>query len=225
MMLFAKRRTTLSKRGRTDDSFKAPVDQGVAVPESVATKKTDSLTPSPMLSQAAPSDAETKANILAKQLQEDISDFERLQALRESKAKAESNEGGALKTVKDAISLVLIADFFVIIFFLVWFLAAAALQSTNPFLLERFQDIFNVRQTLLRSSLLSFARSCTTLLLYTVNVHVIVIDFTDHLFYVSFLHVCLFDTHIHHCYVFSACSGALLDSPHGRQHCKWSTRE
>jgi ABC-type uncharacterized transport system permease subunit len=47
-----------------------------------------------------------------------------------------------VSTVKSAISALLIADFFVVIFFLVWFLAAAAMQKTNPFLLEKFQDIF-----------------------------------------------------------------------------------
>jgi hypothetical protein len=47
------------------------------------------------------------------------------------------------KNIKNIFSLVLIADFFIVIFFLIWFLIAAALQSTNPFFLERFQDIFN----------------------------------------------------------------------------------
>jgi hypothetical protein len=54
-----------------------------------------------------------------------------------------TNSDGVMKLVKDALSLFLIADFFVVIFFLLWFLAAAALQSTNAYLLERFQDIFN----------------------------------------------------------------------------------
>lgn len=36
----------------------------------------------------------------------------------------------------------MIADFFVVMFFLIWFLLAAALQSTYPVVLERFQDIF-----------------------------------------------------------------------------------
>ena len=36
----------------------------------------------------------------------------------------------------------LIADFFVVIVFLLWFLVAAALQKTYPVVLERFQDIF-----------------------------------------------------------------------------------
>jgi hypothetical protein len=52
------------------------------------------------------------------------------------------SESGVVKAVKNALSLVLVADFFVVIVFLVWFLAAAAMQKANPFLLERFQDIF-----------------------------------------------------------------------------------
>eukprot|EP01038_Epipyxis_sp_PR26KG_P006374 gene6374-8779_t len=47
-----------------------------------------------------------------------------------------------MKTIKNGISLILVADFFVIMVFLVWFLVAAALQSTYPVVLERFQDIF-----------------------------------------------------------------------------------
>ena len=44
--------------------------------------------------------------------------------------------------VKDILSTVLIADFFLIMAFLLWFIVAAALQSTYPVVLERFQDIF-----------------------------------------------------------------------------------
>ena len=44
--------------------------------------------------------------------------------------------------VKDVLSAVLVADFFLIMAFLLWFLIAAALQSTYPVILERFQDIF-----------------------------------------------------------------------------------
>ena len=51
-------------------------------------------------------------------------------------------EGGIMKTFKDALSFVMVADFFVVIVFLLWFLAAAAMQKTDPWLLERFQDIF-----------------------------------------------------------------------------------
>ena len=50
---------------------------------------------------------------------------------------------GVLNAVKDAVSLILIVDFFVIIFFLGWFILAAVLKDSNPFFLERFQDLFN----------------------------------------------------------------------------------
>ena len=53
-----------------------------------------------------------------------------------------SEDASILDKLKDAINAILIADFFLIIFFLVWFVAAAALQSTYPVVLERFQDIF-----------------------------------------------------------------------------------
>jgi hypothetical protein len=45
---------------------------------------------------------------------------------------------------KQVFSTVLIADFFVVLVFLLWFLLAAALQGTYPVVLERFQDIFQV---------------------------------------------------------------------------------
>ena len=48
----------------------------------------------------------------------------------------------AMQSIKDVVGALLIADFFVVIAFLVWFLFAAAMQSTNPFFLEKFQDIF-----------------------------------------------------------------------------------
>jgi hypothetical protein len=58
------------------------------------------------------------------------------------KSSAGGGSSAALQSVKDVVGLVLIADFFVVIVFLVWFLFAAAMQSTNPFFLEKFQDIF-----------------------------------------------------------------------------------
>lgn len=55
---------------------------------------------------------------------------------------SKSKGNPVLSKVKDVFGAILIADFFVVLAFLVWFLAAAALQSTNPFLLEKFQDVF-----------------------------------------------------------------------------------
>lgn len=78
--------------------------------------------------------------------QSDLDDFNsRLLEGSENRKKSlreEKQESGPVKTVKDVFSFILVADFFVVIFFLVWFLAAAATQKANPFLLERFQDIF-----------------------------------------------------------------------------------
>lgn len=90
---------------------------------------------------------------VSQQLESDISRFQErekaVQAAREQAMQSSSpgggakgEENGAVAALKSAFSTLLIADFFVVIFFLVWFLAAAALQSTNAFLLERFQDIF-----------------------------------------------------------------------------------
>ena len=76
-------------------------------------------------------------------MQQDLDDFNsRLLEGSENRQRSLQRERGAMKSVKDVLSFILVADFFVVIFFLVWFLAAAASQKANPFLLERFQDIF-----------------------------------------------------------------------------------
>ena len=72
-------------------------------------------------------------------LRQDISQFSSLSNEKEKT----SSSSSAMTSLKNAFAVFLIADFFVVIVFLIWFLAAAAMQSTNPFLLERFQDIFN----------------------------------------------------------------------------------
>jgi hypothetical protein len=76
---------------------------------------------------------------IGEQLQEDIKRFETNSAIYRGK-----EEGNLLKSVKNAFSYVLIADFFLIIFFLGWFIAASISKEAfaNPYLLERFQDIF-----------------------------------------------------------------------------------
>lgn len=53
------------------------------------------------------------------------------------------NTAASSNVAKDVLSSLLVADFFLVMFFLGWFILAAALQSTNAYLLERFQDIFN----------------------------------------------------------------------------------
>jgi len=80
-------------------------------------------------------------------LQRDMDLAMQAAAIRElelKRGKEESGDDGnsIVNKAKDALGIVFIVDFFVIIFFLGWFLAAAAMQSTNPWLLERFQDIF-----------------------------------------------------------------------------------
>ena len=67
-------------------------------------------------------------------------DYQSNVAKIDEKNKAENNS--LANTAKNVFSAILIADFFVVLVFLVWFLAAAALQSTYPVVLERFQDIF-----------------------------------------------------------------------------------
>jgi len=154
--LFAKRRTTLSRRkdrgsagagqqqngSEEEEEEDGDVDGQVAVPVPVAVQ-------SRAATAAATSEFQQPAPVrgisINDQLQSDISKFEEraLQAARERNSNGGAvEENGAVSGLKSVFSAVLIADFFVVIFFLVWFLAAAALQSTNPWLLERFQDIF-----------------------------------------------------------------------------------
>jgi len=140
--LFAKRRTTLSRRRGGDDV--APPTSGSTNNESMEEEEEELSLDVPV-----PAAVTGKAKELAQLLADDISDFERsrnaLMDARERERVKSSAGGGssaALQSVKDVVGLVLIADFFVVIVFLVWFLFAAAMQSTNPFFLEKFQDIF-----------------------------------------------------------------------------------
>ena len=136
--LGAKRRTTLSRR-KDASEVEAPAVAAPAPAMPGAPAAFDlEPPPAPPLPRARPG--------INEQLQSDISSFEEraLQAARERNSGSESTkENGAVSGFKSVFSAILIADFFVVIVFLVWFLAAAALQSTNPWLLERFQDIFN----------------------------------------------------------------------------------
>ena len=142
--LNAKRRTTLSRRKDKDPSVEgstfgvaeAPavqVQPFVSLPQSLPTP---TPTPTPTRTAEAP-------RSINDQLQSDISIFQErsLQAAQERSSNSKP-ESGAVNVLKSVFSAVLIADFFVVIAFLLWFLAAAAMQKTNPFLLEKFQDIF-----------------------------------------------------------------------------------
>jgi hypothetical protein len=59
-------------------------------------------------------------------------------------ASSSQSEGAnsVITGLKNVFSAVLIADFFLILLFLAWFLAAVALQSAMPVVLEKFQGIF-----------------------------------------------------------------------------------
>lgn len=147
-ILYAKRRTTLSK-GRTAEAPQEATVQKVAesmispisiqkeniITKSVTIAATMENNVSPVTSAVAP--PPNKGRQLSQKIQDDISDFERIGALREKKVVVEEN--ALAKTLKNIFSAIFIADFFVVIVFLIWFLAAAAMQSTNPFLLEKFQ--------------------------------------------------------------------------------------
>ena len=156
-ILHAKRRTTLSK-GRTAEAPQEATVEKVAesmispistqkediVPKSITVAATRESSVSPVISTAAP--PSNKGRQLSQRIQDDISDFERIGALREKKVVVEEN--ALAKTLKNIFSAIFIADFFVVIVFLIWFLAAAAMQSTNPFLLEKFQVTFHTKYTL-----------------------------------------------------------------------------
>ena len=150
-VLNAKRRTTLSRgRGlegpketeesRIPDAVVSPVSSSEERMSIKSISAAASSSVSEMSSTPAVAAPMNKGRQLSQRIQDDISDFERIGALKEKKVVVEEN--GVGKTLKDIFSAVFIADFFVVIFFLVWFLAAAVMQKTDPFLLEKFQDIF-----------------------------------------------------------------------------------
>ena len=144
LALFAKRRTTLS-RGRgsqemaevakvaSSDMITTPsIEKNDVIVPVISAVSTTGVVPSDTASSSA-----AKGRQLSQRIQDDISDFERIGSMNEKKVVVE--EGGVTKTLKNIFAGVFIADFFLVIVFLIWFLAAAAMQSTNPFLLERFQ--------------------------------------------------------------------------------------
>ena len=55
-----------------------------------------------------------------------------------------TKEGGILNVLKDGFGVIFSANFFLIIFFLIWFIAATVSKEafSNYFLIEKFQDIF-----------------------------------------------------------------------------------
>jgi hypothetical protein len=75
------------------------------------------------------------------ELEEDLYQFNQ-NNINNSNQSAE--EGGILKVLKDGFGVVFSANFFLIIFFLIWFIAATVSKEafSNYFLIEKFQDIF-----------------------------------------------------------------------------------
>eukprot|EP00596_Hydrurales_sp_CCMP1899_P005936 CAMPEP_0119033694 /NCGR_PEP_ID=MMETSP1177-20130426/750_1 /TAXON_ID=2985 /ORGANISM="Ochromonas sp, Strain CCMP1899" /LENGTH=213 /DNA_ID=CAMNT_0006990633 /DNA_START=295 /DNA_END=936 /DNA_ORIENTATION=- len=167
LILSAKRRTTLSKRSEGSEiqpiepsiEVEKTIEVPVAAPFSMssisaAANSDNSETDSTSTIERTPSSLKSsredfyktsakpvpKGKELSQKISDDITDFERIASLQEKKAVVEENK--VFATAKNVFGVLFIGDFFVVIFFLVWFLAAAAMQSTNPFLLERFQDIF-----------------------------------------------------------------------------------
>lgn len=89
-----------------------------------------------------------KVEALSSNIQEDIDEFskprfmqEQEQLFKREEAWKASREKSSLrdifKPVKDAVSFILIADFFVVLLFLAWFLVAVALKGTAPVVLEK----------------------------------------------------------------------------------------
>jgi len=74
----------------------------------------------------------------------ELREFQRTTTVQNSSDDIDEDGGdnSITEKFKDFIGTVLIADFFLIIFFLLWFVTAAVLQSSYPVVLERFQDIF-----------------------------------------------------------------------------------
>jgi hypothetical protein len=145
--LSAKRRTTLSRgkgRGESQEVVKEELPDSVMSPTSnQGEEDAATVTTAASISNTDNTEIRTtalpanKGRQLSQRIQDDISDFERMGALREKNKVQE--ESDVTKTLKNVFSAVFIADFFVVIVFLIWFLAAAATQKSNPFLLEKFQ--------------------------------------------------------------------------------------
>ncbi len=57
----------------------------------------------------------------------------------EAKPSSSNSSFRPVKAVRDAVAVVLVVDFFVVLGFLAWFIAGIALQGSTPFILQRFQ--------------------------------------------------------------------------------------
>ena len=149
--LLAKRRTTISRRTVTPDPDESRSPQELVDDDGDDEEEQERNVETAMndVFQTDPSSLTGKAKDFTQLLADDISEFEQsrnmLMQARERERIKSSSPGGssaALQSIKDIVGVVLIGDFFVVMVFLVWFLFAAAMQKTNPFFLEKFQDIF-----------------------------------------------------------------------------------
>ena len=88
----------------------------------------------------------TGRNDLMGEIESDIANFrEREENVNNVGSVVDANESGNVRgfSFGDLIAKILVADLFLVLVFLVWFIAAAVTQQQgNPYLLERFQDIF-----------------------------------------------------------------------------------
>lgn len=144
--IYAKRRTKISPRKRDqliDDEGDDFQEQNLRDTE---VEKSESVTSSDIVEDVS---VETnkrtvvfKRRGLMDELEQDITSFN---APSQQNTSGDENGFKLGSQVKDVLSAVLIADFFAILVFLVWFIAASVSKQFfgNAFLLERFQDIFN----------------------------------------------------------------------------------
>lgn len=139
-MLAAKRRSSrLTRKNEPSEDSKQDDDEEDE-PES-QDLLISSVQPAPVTKPATP--------LYTTSIQDELrADIDRLQRkplydpLSKSTASDSSSSSSPLGKLNDIFSIIFIADFFVIIVFLVWFLAAVTLQSVYPDLLLSFQNIF-----------------------------------------------------------------------------------
>ena len=84
---------------------------------------------------------------LSFELERDLAEFRRREEMSSVVASGDDDGGGVVQvmsSVREVFAKILVADFFLIIGFLVWFLAASVQKEFmgNAWFLERFQDIF-----------------------------------------------------------------------------------
>jgi len=139
--IYAKRRTNISKF-RTERQLneigeyvdKIEEDSPIPVEEDILTA-----------TRSIDSDRRDLAASLEKQLQEDIKIFKssNIETASYNDEKYHQSNGIASK-IKELFSALLVADFFLILLFLTWFIAATISKEvfSSYFLIEKFQDIF-----------------------------------------------------------------------------------